>query len=622
MKINWRQRFRNKVWLTTFVAGAVNVIYAFLGLLKITPSVSQSDLINVLYMAISLLVQLGIVVDGTTKGVSDSEETLLIDSPVQADQKQKDEAAVLEAGEKATENAKEPANLSENPTASSGDSRKKQETETKAEEKPEPKPEVKPSTPARTTPYKGIDVSAFQKTIDWAKVKEAGVEFAFIRAGGRYGMSGKFYDDAQFDANMKGANANSIHTGVYFFSQAITEAEAVEEADYTINKAKAYKVDCPIVIDTESLSESRGNAMTTAQRTTVMKAFCERVKALGYVPMIYASTSWLNHQLDMSQLPYKVWCAQYYSHCEYKGAYDAWQYSSSGSVAGVNGSCDVDYGYVAWWDDNSMTKITPAPAPETPKVDSKPTTPAFITIAQQQVFLRTYFYYYKGAIDGIKGDGTIAATKAFQSAQGLTADGIWGINTDTKARSCARALQAKVGAAQDGIIGTETINALKAFQRAHNLTADGIMGPATYSVLFLGKPAPTSAPSSGLSAGYISPHFRKAEFRCGCGGRYCNGYNGRNVDPRLLTILERIRAYYGKPITITSGIRCQRYNDSLWGSIKNSVHRLGGAADIYIPGVTTTAAGRAQVKQLAYQYGAAYCYYGTANMGNAVHINI
>lgn len=622
MKINWRQRFRNKVWLTTFVAGAVNVIYAFLGLLKITPSVSQSDLINVLYMAISLLVQLGIVVDGTTKGVSDSEETLLIDSPVQADQKQKDEAAVLEAGEKATENAKEPANLSENPTASSGDSRKKQETETKAEEKPVPKPEVKPTTPARTTPYKGIDVSAFQKSVDWAKVKSSGVEFAFIRAGGRYGMSGKFYDDSQFDANMKGANANGVHAGVYFFSQAITEAEAVEEADYTINKAKAYKVDCPIVIDTESLSESRGNAMTTAQRTAVMKAFCERVKALGYVPMIYASTSWLNNQLDMSKLPYKVWCAQYYSHCEYKGAYDAWQYSSSGSVAGVNGNCDVDYGYVAWWDEKNQAKIAPTPAPETPKAESKPTTPAFITIAQQQVFLRTYFYYYKGAIDGIKGDGTIAATKAFQSAQGLTADGIWGINTDTKSRSCARALQAKVGAAQDGIIGTQTINALKAYQRSHNLAADGIMGPATYSVLFLGKPAPTSAPSSGLSAGYISPHFRKVEFRCGCGGRYCNGYNGRNVDPRLLNILEKIRAYYGKPITITSGIRCQRYNDSLRGSIKNSVHRLGGAADIYIPGVTTTAAGRAQVKKLAYQYGAAYCYYGTANMGNAVHINV
>lgn len=607
MKINWKIRLRNKTWLLTAIGAIVSLVYQLLNAFGITPDIGQEQVMNWVTSLLSVLAMIGVIIDPTTPGSADSDRAMNYGAPVAADQKQKDEAAVIEAGEKATGDAKETD---------------KKEPEPETEGKPEPKPEEKPTTPARTEPYKGIDVSAFQNTIDWAKVKESGIEFAFIRAGGRYGMSGKFYDDAQFDANMKGANANGIHTGVYFFSQAVTEAEAVEEADYTINKAKAYKVDCPIVIDTESLSESRGNAMTTAQRTAVIKAFCERVKALGYVPMIYASTSWLNNQLDMSQLPYKVWCAQYYSRCEYKGSYDAWQYSSSGSVAGVNGSCDVDYGYVAWWNDSDQTKIAPTPAPETPKVDSKPTTPAFITIAQQQVFLRTYFYYYRGPIDGIKGAGTIAATKAFQSAQGLTADGIWGINTDTKARSCARALQAKVGAAQDGIIGTETINALKAYQRSHNLEADGIMGPVTYSVLFLGKPAPTSAPSSGLAAGYISPHFRKIEFRCGCGGRYCNGYNGRNVDPRLLTILEKIRAYYGRPITITSGIRCQRYNDSLRGSIKNSVHRLGGAADIYIPGVTTTAAGMAQVKKLAYQYGAAYCYYGTANMGNAVHINV
>lgn len=369
MKINWKIRLRNKTWLLTAIGAIVSLVYQLLNAFGITPDIGQDQVMNWVTSLLSMLAMIGVIIDPTTPGSSDSDRAMNYGAPIAADQKQKDEAAVIEAGEKATEDAKET-----------------DKQETKAEEKPEPKPEVKPTTPARTTPYNGIDVSAFQKTIDWAKVKEAGIEFAFIRAGGRYGMSGKFYGDSQFDANMKGANANSIHTGVYFFSQAITEAEAVEEADYTINKAKAYKVDCPIVIDTESLSESRGNAMTKAQRTVVMKAFCERVKALGYVPMIYASTSWLNNQLDMTQLPYKVWCAQYYSHCEYKGSYDAWQYSSSGSVAGVNGNCDVDYGYVAWWDEKNQTKITPTPAPEAPKVESKPATPAFITIAQQQVF--------------------------------------------------------------------------------------------------------------------------------------------------------------------------------------------------------------------------------------------
>ena len=253
------------------------------------------------------------------------------------------------------------------------------------------------------------------------------------------------------------------------------------------------------------------------------------------------------------------------------------------------------------------------------------------SVTAQQVFLRTYFNYYKGTIDGKRGPKMIAAIKSYQKGQRLTADGVWGAKTDACARSNVRGVQSQLRKAGyksvvvDGVIGAKTVAAILAYQKAHKALADdGIMGMATYKSLFavstIKKTTKTTV--SSLPSGYISAHFKKIEFKCGCGGRYCDGYNGKNVNPKLIRILEGLRSHYGKPITITSGIRCQRYNDSLRGSIKNSVHRLGGAADIYIPGVTTTAAGRAQVKALAYKLGAAYCYYGTKNMGNAVHINV
>ncbi|MCR5515776.1 MAG: Lyzozyme M1 (1,4-beta-N-acetylmuramidase), partial [Lachnospira sp.] len=134
--------------------------------------------------------------------------------------------------------------------------------------------------------------------------------------------------------------------GVYFFSQAITEAEAIEEADYICDKIRGYNINLPVVYDTEYLPGGRHNNLTRAQRTKVAKAFCNRVIQRGYTPMIYGSTSWLNNDLDMSQLKgYKIWVAQYYSSCQYTGSYDFWQYSSSGTVPGINGGVDMNYWY-------------------------------------------------------------------------------------------------------------------------------------------------------------------------------------------------------------------------------------------------------------------------------------
>ena len=194
----------------------------------------------------------------------------------------------------------------------------------------------------------GIDVSYAQGVIDWNKVANAGIKFAIIRAAFRGYGTGRIVADEWFERNIKGATAAGIKVGVYFFSQAINETEGAEEADYIVNQIRNYKVTLPVVIDTEYVSDSRarGNLISKEIRTAAVKAFCERSLQRGYTPMIYASTSWLNNQLDMRKLSaYKVWVAQYYSRVTYNGKYQCWQYSNSGSVDGISNRVDMNYWY-------------------------------------------------------------------------------------------------------------------------------------------------------------------------------------------------------------------------------------------------------------------------------------
>ena len=190
-----------------------------------------------------------------------------------------------------------------------------------------------------------IDVSEFQSTIDWKKVKASGINYAIIRVGGRFGVSGKIYEDSKFSINIKNAINSGIKVGVYFFTQAVNTNEAIQEARYTLDKIKGYTITLPVYIDTEWLDSGRHNNITRRQRTDVCKAFCEEIKKNGYNAGVYASTSWANNNLIMSELPYSIWIAQYYKECQYKGSYDIWQYSSSGSVSGISGNCDMNILY-------------------------------------------------------------------------------------------------------------------------------------------------------------------------------------------------------------------------------------------------------------------------------------
>lgn len=200
------------------------------------------------------------------------------------------------------------------------------------------------------TSFAGIDVSKFQGTIDWKRVKAAGIDFVIIRVGYRGYTYGTITEDPYFETNIKGALAAGIDVGVYFFSQAITEQEAKQEAQWTLEKIAPYKITYPVVIDTEYVSGGRANSMGALQRTKVMEAFCSEVEKGGYTPMIYASKSWLENNLIMSYLnQYDVWLARYATAPEYTGDFTIWQYTSKGTVDGINGYVDRNIGYKRYY---------------------------------------------------------------------------------------------------------------------------------------------------------------------------------------------------------------------------------------------------------------------------------
>ena len=216
-----------------------------------------------------------------------------------------------------------------------------------------------------------IDVSYVQsKTIDWAKVKAAGIAGAIVRCGYRGYGSGSLNEDSMFMNHVQGAYKAGLKIGIYFFTEAINEAEGREEARFALKmlQKSGVKLTYPIAIDTENINASnptpRANSgkLSTANRTAAIKGFCDEIKKNGYEPMIYASTSWLNNQLNMSQLPYKVWVAQYNTKVTYGGSYIIWQYTSTAKINGIDGVVDKNHSYYALGNTTPVT-VTPAPTP-------------------------------------------------------------------------------------------------------------------------------------------------------------------------------------------------------------------------------------------------------------------
>ena len=195
----------------------------------------------------------------------------------------------------------------------------------------------------------GIDVSTWNGNIDWAAVKNSGVSYAIIRCGYRGSSIGKIIEDSKFRANIQGARNAGIKVGVYFFSQAVTEVEAVEEATYVLNAISGYGVSLPVFLDVES-SGGRGDHIGIDQRTKNIQAFCKTISAYGYSAGVYANTTWFNQMINAPALTnYHIWLAQYSAAPTYtRTRYDIWQYSSTGRVSGISGNVDMNISYRAY----------------------------------------------------------------------------------------------------------------------------------------------------------------------------------------------------------------------------------------------------------------------------------
>ena len=203
----------------------------------------------------------------------------------------------------------------------------------------------------------GIDVSKWQGRINWKKVKADGIQFALIRIGYR-GEDGTIYRDESADYNLQQAEANGILTGVYFFSTAKTKAEAVAEAEWTLEAIKGYAISYPVVYDCEGYlkTTSRMYDVTASDRGAYAAAFLNKVKAAGYDTMLYGAAVELQDpfcwDLSLIEPNHKIWVARYPAVTyptvktpDYDGRFDAWQYTSQGSVGGISGNVDLVVAY-------------------------------------------------------------------------------------------------------------------------------------------------------------------------------------------------------------------------------------------------------------------------------------
>lgn len=210
---------------------------------------------------------------------------------------------------------------------------------------------------------RGVDVSEHQLDIDWKQVAASGVDYAYIRVGWRGYTEGGLFEDVYFERNIQGALDAGLHVGVYMFSQAVTVQEAIEEADFVLERIGKYNVTLPVVFDWEKIeaAEARSHGLTMELRTDCARAFCETVKSAGYVPCVYFNRNLGYYGYDLTRLTdYEFWFSlpesgfpNFYYAC------DMWQYSFTETVPGIAEPTDMNLWFIA--------KPAASPAPETEK---------------------------------------------------------------------------------------------------------------------------------------------------------------------------------------------------------------------------------------------------------------
>lgn len=189
----------------------------------------------------------------------------------------------------------------------------------------------------------GLDVSRWQGDIDFQKVKDAGVEFVFVRVGSQRGIGGEYYIDPKFERNIKGFNEVGIPVGIYFYSYANSIDAAKTEAKWVVEQIKPYKVDLPVVFDWENWSFYQEFNKSFYNITEIAKAYLGVVEDAGYEGMLYSSKNYLEKVWFKTKYP--VWLAHYTEQTNYEGEYKFWQLCSNGRIPGINGDVDVNVMY-------------------------------------------------------------------------------------------------------------------------------------------------------------------------------------------------------------------------------------------------------------------------------------
>lgn len=293
---------------------------------------------------------------------------------------------------------------------------------------------------------RGVDVSTHQGEIDWARVKASGMaDFVIIRVGFRgYASSGKLNEDKQFKANIKGATEQNIPIGLYFYSTALNEAEAIEEADFILDRIGDYKVTLPIVYDFEGYNNKnyRTYGISKEQRTANYIAFTDTINMAGYEGLIYGSKAYIRTKFDVDNLDELMWLAAYPNPSKVDpenppsiGNYDSrmaiWQYSSSGKVDGINAKVDLNYMYIDIF--NNKTDKNPYEVPtRTLYLDNKKMTADDIKWLQWELKKDGYDVEVNGEFTKT----TRAILRDYQYSHDLEADGKCGPLTRAEMINC------------------------------------------------------------------------------------------------------------------------------------------------------------------------------------------
>lgn len=293
---------------------------------------------------------------------------------------------------------------------------------------------------------KCIDISAWQGVVPvstWKKIKKD-IPCVILRSS--YTLQAQFslYKDKVFDENIKNAAEAGMKIGVYHYSQAISEAEAKSEAEFTIKVIKAYKdkITLPVAHDWEfggRLNSSIASKMGKQRCKQICDAFCRQIRAAGFAPMVYANLSTLNSYIASDiYKDWPIWVAQYNSKCDYKHPYYMWQYSSGGSVPGIDGRIDMNhlYGQTAASEPSKATAY-PYTLPALPKRGWFSSGDKGEQVRRLQRFLNWYGDYGL-AEDGEVGRKTIEAVKRYEGREKLTVDGAFGEKCLAKAKTVKR----------------------------------------------------------------------------------------------------------------------------------------------------------------------------------------